>query len=307
MQVLQSKNEILTTIRYDYLILVEIEYVFNSKLVVKSWIFFMKLFKPDLPEEKIKAAAELTVDSKHAIVLSGAGISTDSGIPDFRSPRTGLWNQKDAKILTKPGALEENLNFFWKVGIKIAKKILKAKPNKGHKIIAKWENERDIVKAVITQNVDGLHQRAGSNKVIEIHGSADESRCIFCRGYYSLKKVIRLYKQSGKKAPSCIVCGSPIRPNVVLFGDMLPRGAMADATEQIQKADLAFLVGSSSVVYPANYLPVLVKRNGGKLIIINNEPTDLDNIGDIVINASISPVLQEIDKTIDNLERSISD
>jgi NAD-dependent deacetylase len=244
---------------------------------------------------EIEKIATLLREAKHVIVLTGAGISTDSGIPDFRSPKTGLWNQKDAKLLTEPGAFDKAMEFFWKVGYEIGKKILKAKPNIGHQILAKWEVELGIVKAIITQNVDELHQRAGSKNVIEIHGTAYEGKCMFCRGSYSMKQMLRMYKESGKTYPSCIVCSSPVRPSVVLFGEELPREAMARTGEEIARCDVAVLLGSSSVVYPANYLPVLVRENGGKVIIVNQVPTELDQIAEVVVHGSISPVLEQVD------------
>ncbi len=242
-------------------------------------------------------AADMLKHAKYAIVLTGAGISTDSGIPDFRSPKTGLWNQKDAHVLTEPGAFEKHLDFFWKVGYKIGKTLLKAKPNAGHLVIAKWMKQ-GLVKSITTQNVDGLHQKAGSeeDRIIELHGNAAETRCIFCRGYYSLKRVMALYKEAGRKPPNCIVCAAPLKPNVVLFGEGVPLNALRDAQAEAVKADVVLLIGSSSVVYPANYLPVMVAKNGGKVIIINNADTDLDKIASITIKGSISDVLQEIDK-----------
>ncbi|MEX2754617.1 MAG: NAD-dependent deacetylase [Candidatus Sigynarchaeota archaeon] len=242
--------------------------------------------------EKIAA---LLRQARHAIALTGAGISTDSGIPDFRSPKTGLWNQKDAKMLTEPGAFDKAMDYFWKFGYKIGKKILKAKPNPGHQILARWEMELGIIKAIITQNVDELHQRAGSKNVIEIHGTAFEGKCMFCRGSYTMKQMMRLYKESRKTYPCCIVCSAPVRPQVVLFGEELPREAMARASEEIKQCDVALLLGSSSVVYPANYLPVLIKENGGKVIIVNQVETELDRIASIVVHGSISHVLRQVD------------
>jgi NAD-dependent deacetylase len=244
---------------------------------------------------EIGKIATLLRGARHVTVFTGAGISTDSGIPDFRSPKTGLWNQKDAKLLSEPGAFDKAMEFFWKFGYEIAKKILKAKPNKGHRILARWENDLGIVKAIITQNVDELHQRAGSKNVIEIHGTAYEGKCMFCRGSYSMKQMLRLYKESGKTFPCCIVCSAPVRPAVVLFGEELPREAMTRAGEEIKECDVALLLGSSSVVYPANYLPVLVRENGGKVIIVNQVPTELDHIAEVVVHGSISPVLERVD------------
>ena len=245
--------------------------------------------------DDIEKIARLIKEAKYVVVLSGAGISTDSGIPDFRSPKTGLWNQQDAKILTEPGAMEKNLDYFWKFGYKIGKKLLKAKPNKAHLILASWENDRKIVKAIITQNVDSLHQKAGSRNVIEVHGNAFECKCMFCGGSYTMKQLLSIYLQMKKHAPTCIVCSFPLRPNIVMFGEPMPREAMERAVEEIRQTDLVILLGSSSVVYPANLLPVLARENGAKVVIVNEMDTDLDQIAEVVIHGSLSHVLQQID------------
>ncbi|MFX0103120.1 MAG: NAD-dependent deacetylase [Candidatus Hodarchaeota archaeon] len=248
-------------------------------------------------DSKIKSAVEIIKNSKYLICLTGAGISTESNIPDFRSPKTGLWNQEDAKILSKPGAIDEHLDFFWKVGFKIGRKILKAKPNKGHKILAKWEVERGLLKSTITQNVDGLHQRAGSKNVIEIHGTAHEARCMFCRGHYTLRNLVQEYKRK-KRVPYCIVCAGPIKPSIVLFGESLPAAAIKEAWKEFENADVALVIGSSLMVYPANSLPYNLSKKGGKIIIINQMKTELDGIAEIVINDSISKTLGKMEKEL---------
>lgn len=255
--------------------------------------------------DAIQAAAKLLRDARQAICLTGAGISTDSGIPDFRSPKTGLWNQDGAKLLTEPGAMDKALNYFWAVGYKIGKKLLKARPNTAHAILARWE-AAGIIKAIVTQNVDGLHQKAGSQHVIELHGNAFEARCMFCRGWYTMKRLMEMYKAAGKKAPYCIVCGGHVKPNIVLFGDPLPDLAVKDAYTEAGRADVALLIGSSSFVYPANYLPVLMHKHGGKVIVINNVPTDLDQIAEVVINGPIARILGAMEKELRTLSSSPS-
>jgi NAD-dependent deacetylase len=259
-----------------------------------EWIDMKRESKIAGSDTDIETIAGLLKNSKHAICLTGAGISTDSGIPDFRSPKTGLWNQQDAKILTEPGALDKAIDFFWKIGYKIGKKLLKAKPNKAHLIVADWE-KRKILKAIITQNVDGLHQKAGSSNVIELHGNAFECKCPFCGGSYTMKDLIRIYEQTKHQPPNCLVCASPLRPNIVLFGEPMPKEAMARATDEIRQTDFVILLGSSSVVYPANYLPVIARENGAKVVIVNEMDTDLDQISEVVIHGSIAHVLQRID------------
>ncbi|MHA1683470.1 MAG: SIR2 family NAD-dependent protein deacylase [Promethearchaeota archaeon] len=248
-----------------------------------------------------KEIASLLAESNHAIAFTGAGVSTDSGIPDFRSPKTGLWNQIEARKLIEPGAfrkesltLDEKMDLFWRVGYKLGKKILRAKPNKVHKILAGWE-ERGIIKGIITQNVDMLHQRAGSKNVIELHGNAYEVTCMFCRGSYRLEDILRRYKWMKKKhAPWCDSCAGLIKPNVVMFGDNIPRDEMDKARSEIKKTDLVLILGSSLLVYPANSLPVFVRKHGGKVVIINDVETDLDKISEVVINGPIKPIIKKI-------------
>lgn len=258
--------------------------------------------KKAIKQDAARIAALLT-DSDYPICITGAGVSTDSGIPDFRSPETGLWNQEEAKELSKPGAfriseltLDEKMELFWRVGYKLGKKIMKAKPNKAHKILADWEKD-GIMKSIITQNVDRLHQKAGSQNVIEIHGNAFEAKCMFCGGSYRLKDVMRRYKRK-KRAPWCDVCAGFIRPNVVMFGESTPSETIQEALVEIKQADLALVLGSSLIVYPANYLPVIVRKRGGKLVIINDQSTDLDKVSEVVVNASITRVMKEINKAL---------
>jgi NAD-dependent deacetylase len=209
-----------------------------------------------------------------------------------------LWNQKEARVLSEPNAFEKQLEFFWKVGYKIGKKLMHAKPNTGHQVLARWEVERGLIHAIITQNVDRLHQAAGSQNVIELHGNAFESTCPFCRGYYTMKDLMAKYRWE-RKPPTCNVCGSPLRPNVILFGEMIPKPEMAKAIAEVAKADLIILIGSSVEVFPANYLPVLVHDRGGKLVIINQMETHIDCIAEFVANDSISGVLERIDRELD--------
>ncbi|MHA1792782.1 MAG: NAD-dependent protein deacylase [Promethearchaeota archaeon] len=263
----------------------------------------------DLNAKKI---ASLLLNAKYPICLTGAGISTRSGIPDFRSPKTGLWNQEDAKKLVAPGIFEKVKydidqigDVFWKVGYRIGKKLIKARPNINHLILANWENKLGLIKAIITQNIDDLHQRAGSKNVIELHGNAFGATCTFCRSHYKLKDLLKSYKKSGGKAPWCTTCGAPIRPNVVLFFENLPKDAVDRALKEIKRADFMLILGSSLMVYPANYLPVIVHKRGGKIAIINDMKTDLDPISEVNIHCSIASALKKIDYYIKKLNKKL--
>lgn len=221
-------------------------------------------------------------------VLTGAGMSTASGLPDFRG-KDGLWKQKDPRLLASLSAMEndraEFVNFY-RYRIRMFEGV---KPNRGHHILAEWE-ARGLLKGVITQNVDGLHQEAGSSAVHELHGNLRRVRCSRCRAAYESSLFL--------ERDDCPACGGSLRPGVVLFGEMLPEGPM-DAAEELSGTASSFLVlGSSLEVSPANAYPMLAKRAGAKLFIINMTPTQLDYMADGVIHGDIVETLEKIDKSV---------
>lgn len=221
-------------------------------------------------------------------VLTGAGMSTASGLPDFRG-KDGLWKQKDPRLLASLSAMEndraEFVNFY-RYRIRMFEGV---KPNRGHHILAEWE-ARGLLKGVITQNVDGLHQEAGSREVHELHGNLRRVRCSRCRAAYESSLFL--------ERDDCPACGGSLRPGVVLFGEMLPEGPM-DAAEELSGTASSFLVrGSSLEVSPANAYPMLAKRAGAKLFIINMTPTQLDYMADGVIHGDIVETLEKIDKSV---------
>ncbi|GAB4320447.1 MAG: NAD-dependent protein deacetylase [Promethearchaeota archaeon] len=224
--------------------------------------------------EAIRRVAELLVGAKHCVVLTGAGMSTESGIPDFRSPKTGLW----AKFQPSVAELETFLTnplAFWKMAKKVAPTLFSAKPNAGHVVLAKLEDE-GLVRAIITQNVDGLHQKAGSLFVFEVHGNVEEMSCVGCGATYGVDQVLRKVKKEKQIPPLCDICSAPLKPNVVLFGEALPRATLYESIAQSERADLFLVCGSSLEVSPANTFPVYCLNKGGRLAIFNVEPTHLD-------------------------------
>ena len=229
---------------------------------------------------------KLIENSKYAVVFTGAGMSTESGLPDFRSAAKGLWKMKDPAKYASVDALYNNRNEFAEFyGLRI-ENLLKYSPHKGHFILADLEKEGKV-KSIITQNVDGYHQEAGSENVIELHGKIYELHCLSCGAIYPCKRYLE------EKGSICN-CGGFIRPSVVLFGEGLPQEAMDKAYEETMKADLFIVLGSSLAVSPANQYPLIAKRNGAKLAIINLEPTIMDSYFDLVINdRSIGEYLEE--------------
>ncbi len=240
--------------------------------------------------------ARLLVESRYAVVFTGAGVSTESGIPDFRGPQ-GLWKKIDPDVFSI-GYFMSNPEEVWRLFIKLFLEIPRVEPNRAHRAIARLE-EIGVVKAVITQNVDGLHQRAGSKNVIELHGDLRYAVCLNCRGKIDLEKVLEEFKQKGG-TPRCPQCGGLLKPNVVFFGEPLPFVALERAYEEAGRADVILAVGSSLTVMPAANIPFYAKQNGAKLVIINMEPTALDYIADIVARGRagdiLSSILEEVER-----------
>jgi len=258
----------------------------------------MKIIKL-IEKKKIQNAAELLLNSKEAIALTGAGISTESGIPDFRS-EGGIWKKYKPEIYGNIEAFLKNPAKFWEMAQKIAPNLFKAKPNPGHYALAELE-KMDLIKAVITQNIDELHQKAGSVIVYEVHGSINRFSCLGCRASYTKEQVFRKLKKEKKHGPSCDFCASPLKPSVVLFGEGLPRFEMYQSQALAQKADVMLIAGSSLSVAPVCDLPAYTLREKGDLIIVNDQPTDLDDKATVVIHHKTGTILPLIVEEIKKL------
>jgi NAD-dependent deacetylase len=248
--------------------------------------------------KKIAKAARMLVDSKEAIVLTGAGISTESGIPDFRG-EGGIWEKYKPEIYGNIRAFLKNPAKFWELAQKVAPMLFKAEPNPGHHALAELE-KMDIIKAVITQNIDELHQKAGSIIVYEVHGNINRFTCLGCRASYTKDQVLRKLKR--KRAPGCDYCGSPLKPSVTLFGEDPPKFELYQSQALSQKADVMLIAGSSLSVAPVCDLPLYTLRDKGKLIIINDQPTDLDERAEVVIRHKTGIVLPLIVEEIKKLQ-----
>ena len=236
-------------------------------------------------EEKAKELARL-VRAGDVVIFSGAGLSTESGLQDFRS-KNGIWAHADPARLASVGALECNYDEFlefYKARLYVPDEV---KPNIGHKIVAKWEKE-GCVKGVITQNIDRLHQRAGSVNVWELHGSLEPIKCHSCGKPGSNEDFLA--------GTPCKYCGGHLRPSVVLFGEMLPQRALEAADELSDSCKTFIVLGSSLVVSPANYFPRQAKMHGAKLAIVNLEETPLDGIADITVHEGIGAFLSDTEK-----------
>jgi NAD-dependent deacetylase len=248
----------------------------------------------------IRRAAELISNSKHGIVLTGAGVSTESGIPDFRGD-SGIWKKYKPE---KYGSIQSFLNDptkFWKMAEDIAPTLFSAKPNPGHYAIAELE-KMNIIKAVITQNVDELHQKAGSIIVYEVHGNVNRFACLGCRASYNKEQVMRKLRKEKQLPPLCSYCGISLKPSVVLFGENLPNFEKYMSIDLAKKSDVMLVAGSSLQVAPICDLPLYTIREGGKLIIVNDEPTDLDERAEVVINNKTGTILPLIVEEIKKLK-----
>jgi len=228
--------------------------------------------------------------AKRIVAFTGAGISTESGIPDFRSPG-GIWTKYKPiefnDFLTSPEARRES----WRRKFASDAVMRKATPNAGHRALARLIHDGRML-AVITQNIDGLHQASGipEDKVIELHGNATYAACLDCRRRFELEWVAEVFAD-GERLPHCTGCGGLIKTATISFGQAMPELEMERARAVALQADLMITVGSSLVVYPAASFPVMAKRNGARYVIINRDPTEQDEIADLVINAEIGATL----------------
>lgn len=234
--------------------------------------------------------ATLLRKAGRAVVFTGAGMSTESGLPDFRSA-SGLWKGVDPIAVASRGTLERRPEVFYDFYRERLGRLAHAAPNAGHRAIAAMERT-GWVSTVITQNVDGLHQTAGSRCVIELHGNLRESVCIGCGELGSASQLQTALEAGG--LPRCTSCGGLLKPNVVLFDEMLPQEPWQAAVQAARTSSLMIIVGSSLQVTPAAYLPLETLESGGRLVIVNREPTPYDHRATVRIRASAGAVLTEI-------------
>lgn len=231
----------------------------------------------------------MIAEAKVIIPFTGAGISTECGIPDFRSPN-GLWARYRPIPFDEFVASQEARNESWRRRFAMEPNFAAAKPGRGHRVLASLY-KASKVPAVITQNIDNLHQMSGfaPDHVVELHGNTTYARCIGCGKRYEIAWVRQRFDETGT-APSCS-CGDPVKSATISFGQSMPDAEMQRATELAQHCDLFLAIGSSLVVWPAAGFPLMARNCGARLVIINNEPTDQDDIADLVIRHDIGETL----------------
>jgi len=229
-------------------------------------------------------------NSNRIVVFTGAGISFESGIPTYRGVG-GVWSKYDPNIYANITVFLQDPTYYWKYFKEERYPLIKkAKPNDAHKAIVELEKKGKI-HCVITQNIDGLHQKAGSSNIIELHGNTTKISCMKCKKQYDMDEI---YEKLKKELPPKCNCGGALKTNTVLFGETLPQHALDQAEIASRNCDLFLVLGSSLVVYPAANLPVVAKNNGSLLVIINIDATPLDDIADLVINQKISEALSKL-------------
>ena len=230
-----------------------------------------------------------------AVAFTGAGISTESGIPDFRSPG-GVWAKSQPVMFDDFLARAEARWEYWRQKSESHESMFLARPNATHKALARWE-ELGLLRGVITQNIDELHQRAGSQKVLELHGTAMKIACLDCEARFDADPMVRMFQET-QSVPVCPECNGLLKHATVSFGQTLPADVLQTAVKWAQEADVFLALGSSLVVYPAAQLPEIAKNRGARLVIINRDATPLDPRADLVINAPLGEVMETVESLL---------
>ncbi len=238
--------------------------------------------QPVISEELRRRFAQ----ARSVLVLTGAGVSAESGVPTFRGGGDSLvWNGMPFDVISSAEMVERDLPAVWEWFDYRRNLLAELKPNAAHLALADWEDHFETF-SIVTQNIDGLHQLAGSSNVTELHGSIWRVRCIQCHARLDIPR-------TGSRPEACLECGSPVRPDVVLFGEMLPAGAFELAAEAASQCELCFVVGTSAIVYPAAGLPAIARAAGAFVCEVNPEATPLSSSGDEVLTGQAGAVLTQ--------------
>lgn len=230
-------------------------------------------------------------ESASTVVLTGAGVSVPSGIPDFRTPGTGMWEKVDPMEVAHIDSFHRDTARFWRYYRPRFQDLGSKEPNGAHRVIAQLE-KRGLVDAVVTQNIDRLHHAAGSERVIEVHGSIGSSSCTSCGESFGIAEVDALF--NGEGVALCRGCGGKVKPDVVLFGELLPEQAMAEATQLCEHAELILCVGSSLEVYPVAGLPSVALNRGARLAIATMGPTPYDRDASVRLDGDVVDELEAV-------------
>jgi NAD-dependent deacetylase len=246
-------------------------------------------------QNSIAKIAQLIMESNRAIAFTGAGISTESGIADFRSPG-GVWSKYQPVLYRDFLSSEDARRQYWKMKKEGYQELKMAKPNNGHIALARLEQAGKII-AIITQNIDGLHQDAGSRRVLELHGTSRRCVCLECNAQFDPDS-IQQRMESGVEIPLCDHCGGLLKSATISFGQSLPADVLTEAFDLSTSTDLVLALGSSLVVEPAASIPLQAKNNQARLVIINNAETPLDRLADVVIHKPIGETMNQVAELI---------
>jgi NAD-dependent deacetylase len=243
--------------------------------------------------------ARWLTEAVSAVAFTGAGISTESGIPDFRSPG-GVWAKYQPVYFDDFLASAAARHEYWRQKCEAHDQFAAAQPNAGHQLLADWERTGRLA-GVITQNIDGLHQMAGSQTVVELHGTARQVACLDCDARFAVEPLVRHFLDTDQ-VPPCPRCNGRLKHATISFGQALPEDVLERAGELARQSDLFLAIGSSLVVHPAAGLPAVAKHNGARLVIINRDETPLDDQADIVVRSPIGETLLQINQALRQLK-----
>jgi NAD-dependent deacetylase len=245
-----------------------------------------------IDQERVERLASLIRDAESVVALTGAGISVPSGIPDFRSPGSGLWENVNPMEVAHIDAWRADPERFWHFYGNRFQTLEDKEPNGAHEALVELER-RGKLDAVITQNIDRLHRRAGSRELIEVHGSIDSSSCLTCGSRYPIGEVRARLEASPISVPGCD-CGEPLKPDVVLFGEWLPEGALERAYALAAGADVLLCIGSSLEVHPIAQLPGVTRQTGGAVAVVTQGPTPWDTRAAVKLDGDVVAELQAV-------------
>jgi len=242
-----------------------------------------------IDDARLEAARDLLRAARSCVVLTGAGMSAESGVPTFRDALTGEWSRFDPMQLASREGFEADPPFVWRWYRGRRERVVRVQPNAGHDALVGLESRFNPF-VIVTQNVDGLHSRAGSTRVLELHGNILHTKCLAECGV----RIDGLEGLPAGEPPACPACGRWLRPDVVWFGEMLDPAVLAEAERLAGRCDVMLVVGTSGVVYPAAGLPYLAKRQGARVILVNPNPSDLDDCADICLAGTAANTLPRL-------------
>jgi NAD-dependent deacetylase len=244
----------------------------------------------------IETAAHWLAEARSAVAITGAGVSTPSGIPDFRSAGSGLWEKADALSVVSLTHFRRDPLPFYQWVVPLARSILAAEPNPAHHILAQWEKQ-GILRTLITQNIDLLHEKAGSQHFWEVHGHLRTLTCTHCMEKFPALPILASIPPD-IRPPKCTNCGWVLKPDVILFGEQLPYKAIQGSLAAVKACDVLLVAGSSLEVYPVAEWPSIAQQRGAKLILVNRTPTYLDGHANLVLHGNVEEILPAIDAVI---------